>query len=96
MSKRLRILHATRDGSVPVLTIELDGKKAVLHQLPEDPDASAFIESLVGEGVNQIVANPNEPNGFEARYVTPADGAAYSDAVEDMLGRTSRWIVVPE
>jgi hypothetical protein len=32
----------------------------------------------------------------EFRRVTREAGAAYLDAVQDMLGQTSRWIVVPE
>lgn len=97
MSTRLRIFHAERERSVPVLTIELDRHgQATLTRGTDDPAAAAFAEVLIGDGVDVVVANPAEPAGLEAKRVTPADGAAYLDAVEDMLGRTSRWIVVPE
>jgi hypothetical protein len=97
MSKRLRIFHAERERSVPVLTIELGRRGRVTFKRgTDDPAASAFVEALIGDGVDAVVANTAEPTGLEARRVTPAEGAAYLDAVEDMLGRTSRWIVVPE
>lgn len=97
MSSRLRIFHAERERSVPVLTIELDRRgRVIFTRGTDDPAAAAFAEALIGDGVDVVVANPAEPAGLEARRVSPTDGAAYLDAVEDMLGRTSRWIVVPE
>lgn len=97
MSTRLRIFHAERERSVPVLTIELDRRGRVsFRRGTDDPAATAFVEALIGDGVDVAVSNPAEPAGLEARRVKPTDGAAYLDAVEDMLGRTSRWIVVPE
>jgi hypothetical protein len=97
MRTRLRIFHAERERSVPVLTIELNPTgRAVLTRATDDPAAAAFVESLIGDGVDTAVADPADPTHLEPVRVMPADGAAYLDAVEDMLGRTSRWIVVPD
>lgn len=97
MSTRLRILHAERDRAVPVLTVALDRDgKVEFTRADDDPAAAAFVESLIRDGVDAVVANAAEPSGLSMKRVVPADGAAYLDAVEDMLGRTSRWIVVPE
>lgn len=97
MSRTLRIYHAERERSVLVLTIALqaDGT-AALTPGTEDPAAAEFIIDLVGRGFDLAVPSTTTPGGLELGHVEPKDGAPYLDAVEDMLGRSSRWVVVPE
>jgi hypothetical protein len=97
MSNRIRVFHAERERSVPVVMIDLgsDGT-AVLHAAPVDPEATAFLQALVGSGIDVGRWNPAAPGGVEVVRIEPKDGQAYIDAVADMLGRTSRWIVVPD
>jgi hypothetical protein len=97
MSRRLRIYHAERERSVHALTVELDSNgTAVLTRGTDDAAAAAFVEALIGDGIDTVVASDADPAVLEPRHIAPSDGPAYLEAVEDMLGRTSRWIVVPE
>ena len=97
MSHTVRIYHAERERSVLVLTIALepDGT-ASLTPGTEDPAAAEFIVDLVGKEVDVVAPSTTSPLGFEKELVTPDGGATYLDAVQDVLGRTSRWVVVPE
>jgi hypothetical protein len=96
MSRRLRIYHAERDGAALALTIELAGDGTVTLTPGDDSSAAAFVTRLVGEGVDVVAPASTESGLPEFRLVTRDAGAAYLDAVRDMLGQTSRWIVVPE
>lgn len=85
--RRLRLYADQFDRTVLGLTIDLDGEGKVTFT-PGDEAAAAFLMNLVGSAV------PRSTRSTE--FVTPADGAAYLDAVAGMLSRTSRWLVSEE
>jgi hypothetical protein len=87
MTRSVRIYQNRLQSSVLALSIELGTAGAVQFTPGEDAIAAAFLMDLVGKGISKA----DEPY-----LVAPEAGAAYLDAVANMLGRTSRWLVVAE
>ena len=85
--RRLRLYADQFDRAVLALTIDLD-REGKVSFTPGDEAAASFLMNLIGSAASRS-ARPTD-------VVTPADGAAYLDAVAAMLGRTSRWLVAEE